>query len=374
MTTVSDDLDLVQEYLHDGGTIWPRSELLRHYSDGYQALLVGSHCTSALTCLEVPGRVTYAIAFEWEARHVEGGTSWHWTWTSHDGQYECTSQWEAQMLEGGTPQQTLIGFTQPWERAYVSDADHQFFFALPRNHERIRGVWWNHRRLEPISVRELDTTEQRWMRVPGEPTRWTDGLGRNRTFEIFAIRTDYQQAYSLKFGSRGIPRHFAGERTYAIHDVSHNPSDTYYGCGLVRRIDSPDRQYWPKAETKRNTPLGTPVDWHSSDSALLVWEVIIPHTTGDLQETDEPHLIPVQAQKYLRYYVLAKAFGRPGEGTNSDLAQHWMQRFERGVRLMTKLSDVAQDTRHWQRDNLVPSRGGRPPRVQFPSNFPKVHR
>lgn len=447
MPTVADDLILIQLNLHDAGAIWSRAELLEWYRDGYRQLIARSEITARWTVLEVPGRVSYARTYDWEARYVNGGTSWLWTLATHDGYRHVAHAWEAQQVASVTPSASVGGYTQPWERAHAEDGDRPFLFALPRNHAVIKAVWWDHKRLEPITVRDLDEAEVRWMRLAGEPTRWTDGLGRNRTFEIYAIAPTYRQTYHLAgdVDARGIPRLVSGDRTYQIdgpvddgtllsntfgysvlgeflvafqilggyalrftliatlgslnflwccypwevEQVEGDPVVSTGGLvatylwesvqgadppeilvGTLRQAESPDRQYWAQADDY-GSPLGMVVDCHSSEDALLVHEVVIPDV-NELNESHEPSVIPEQARKYLRYYVWSRAFGRPGEGHNPQLAQHYEQRFLRGVRLLKTLGDVAHQDRHWQREPSTRQAGVRRPGVRLPSNFPAV--
>ena len=64
MPTVETDLDKVQARLHDSGTLWPRTELLRFYNDGYKQLVARSKATQRFFVHDVPGRVTFAGTFE----------------------------------------------------------------------------------------------------------------------------------------------------------------------------------------------------------------------------------------------------------------------------------------------------------------------
>ena len=92
MSTVGDDLTLIQERLHDGGTLWPRAELLRWLNDGYRELLAKSGAFSRLLPLDVPGRHTYAVSHDWETRHTSGGTWWFPMLSCYAGTRAATAQ------------------------------------------------------------------------------------------------------------------------------------------------------------------------------------------------------------------------------------------------------------------------------------------
>src|SRR5262245_7586812 len=399
--TVGDILDAVQSRLHDAGAIWPRTELLSWADAGYRQIVAQSQCAARLTMLEVPGRIGMTHTHDWEARYRGGSTTWKWTYTSYDGRYECTFAWEVQHLAGVPTTSGPAAYTQPWERSLVEGAQ-EFTFALPRHHERIRGVWWNHEPLQPVTTRELDASEIAWLTLPGMPTHWTPGLGRNRMFDIFTVAPTYRQAYSLHHGRRGIPRHFRGERTYQAKNqqgvgalvsgaasggwvpfgwvpfgwVPFGSTSTaqkappWLGSGLVRRVTSESRAYWPIVQGHHRPPLGGARDWRSSVDALLVWESIIP-ADEPLQENDVPALLPEACERYLRDYVLAQACGRSGQGQNTALAAHYQARVQRGIALLRKLADAAVRDRAYSRRPL-PSRGRTPPAPRFPWNYPAV--
>lgn len=157
--------------------------------------------------------------------------------------------------------------------------------------------------------------------------------------------------------------------TYYWENEFGGPSISF-GVGLIRGATSPDRQYLPiVTDATVMSLLGSARDWRSTEDALSALEVVIPQQ--DLAETDEPELIPDQVQKYIRYYVLSRAFGREGEGQKAEMAAHYEARFKRGVALMRRLADVAHKDRMYVRD--MPSEAPpRPPLVRLPSEFPRV--
>lgn len=146
-------------------------------------------------------------------------------------------------------------------------------------------------------------------------------------------------------------------------------SDINFFVGLVRRIDSPDRQYVPVMMDWGATALGAVRDWKSSENSLLFHQVIVPD--GDLDESDELSLVPSQLSKYIRFHTLARAFGRSGEGQNLNLSQIYEAKWKRGLKVFEKLGNVAfKDMVYVRQDTDMPM--GRSPRVRLPSNFPRV--
>ena len=419
MATVGAILDRAQAFLRDRGRIWPRTELLRWLNDAYRQLLAQSQATRQFTVLLLPPRHTFALTYPWERRYTWQGTWRQWTLSGVTGSRQFTTAWEAEAAEGITPSQDYTAVTQLWEIAYASGQQNApYRLALPRNHERLAGIWWDHKHLEPVSVRELDALEDSWHREQGEPWWWTPGLGESRSLEIYEIREQYEDGYTFVDWERlGMPRSLEGERTYEPEGVTATPGFTYttqadaafweaggsavlsapgqrlpqdtigptigtaaweaaygatnfdaYALGLIRQAISPDRQYLPQASWE--APLGLQRDWRTSDQAGLLWEVIIPDVP-DLTEEDTPVMVPLPMAKYLRYYVLATAYNRQGEGYRPDLSQHWQLRWQRGIHFLRRLGNTPHADVTYARQPA--SRIRRTvPLPQLPPEFPRV--
>lgn len=140
--------------------------------------------------------------------------------------------------------------------------------------------------------------------------------------------------------------------------------------GLLRSASSADRQYL--AQPSWSAPLGTLRRIRSSEENLLVYHAVTP-SPPDLEDTHTctPEILPAPLHKYLTYYVLSFAFNRQGEGYNPNLALHWQQRFERGVRFLRKLGELAYRDVQFKRQP-VGRRPGRIPQPQLPSDYPAV--
>jgi hypothetical protein len=428
LSTVGDDLDKIQDKLHDDGALWTRTELRRWYVDAYRDLLAFSGAVRRWRPLDVPGRHTYAITHEWEARHASGGTVRKTSRAGLGERYQSTALWEVELTAGVTPTASLYGITHEWERSVLSGGvDLQYRFTFPRNHQRIVRLEWEGRRLHPVSVRELDDADTDWASQAGEPRFWTTGTGRVRAVELYEITTTYIRGYHLIDPETGLPRSFSGDRSYSV--TTSTPagntwayatpgdadgvkgsapfpglgwrfatySETYdgyatdgadrntfaweaeygfteltFGVGTIRGLTSDDRQYWPvAADAQPDVFCGRIADWRSSNDSLLALEVVTPDL--DVQEDDTPALIPAPMQKYLRFFVLSRAFGRPGEGRNPILADHYDRRFQRGVKLLQRFGDVARKDRQFQREQGSGS-VTRPARVRLPAEFPSVWR
>ena len=140
--------------------------------------------------------------------------------------------------------------------------------------------------------------------------------------------------------------------------------------GTVRAIESPNRQYWAVPYWHDQVPLGK-LDTVSSSEGLLVLEDIEPDAPA-LLPSDTPGLIPPQLQKYLRYYVLYRAFNRQGEGYMPGLAGVWQARFQLGLMTLRAFADIQRRDKTYARQPVVTR--GRPPRPRLPGSYPSVWR
>src|SRR3990167_3789903 len=426
--SLSDILDQAQEFLHDDGAVWPRAELLHWANDGYRQLLAQSHAVVRPFQLDVPGRTAWSSKQEWEDRHGQG--TWRlFAYNIRSVSIACTYQWEAQTLEGISPTASVDAFTHLWEIAYVTAFDNHCRLVLSKQHERSLKVYHDDKRLIGTSTRELDTLTTDWWTQTGDPIFWfpSEG-GRDGSYEIYELDTGYTQSYHQDQAEAGMPRLFSGDRTYGVdsqldrwdysysgtpdagmavglgyrftsrtddqtteavfsweldelndgtstNTVQSDPvathwweDENYLAVGTIRSVSSPDRQYTaaPYANAKFST-LGIGRDFKSSIDAITVWEIIVSAT--ELNEDDGLSLIPSRMGKYLKFYVLSRAFSRKGQGFRPDLAQHFTSLFQIGVGVLTRIGNPGFIDRNYARESVVPTAGYRPPMVQLPPEF-----
>ena len=373
MTTIGTHLDKVQDILQDDGIIWSRAELLDYFVDAYRQLLATTSAVRLFTILEVPPRFPWSITYPWEAEFCDDGAAWQWAFQGEGG-YAASHLWELELLYGITP--TAAGettVTAPWERSFVNPVHQHFRFAVPRDSERVIKLWYDHELLLPIAVKTLDRLETNWYSLEGRPLAWTQGVGPNRTVEVFEIVTAYVDSYRTRDAVtndtnplHGIARQYSGARTYSW--VSDTGGSVPYG--ISRHLSSPDRQYYPVSIPPDSQPGGRSGWLASSHDNLLVLDAYIPDV-GTLTEADMLVLVPPQLGKYCRYYTLSRAFGRQGEGFNAGMAAFFQSWYGLGVQLLQQLHQLARKDRTVQRHPAgVEDR--RPPWVQLPSTYPRV--
>lgn len=215
--TIKADLDVVQDKLHDAGTLWPRAELLRWYQDGLRQLLAQSQAVRRLYITDIPPRYTWTHSYEWEARHLQGGTGRMLLLPTLDGTKRVTGLWESEHHGGVSPTDSEALKTQEWERSYGNDTVQHYIVALPRRHDQIFRVAWDDERVQPVTIRELDASDDEWMTRVGEIDWWLPGTGRIQQIEVYEIQTTYVQNYMLDQAELfGTTRQWSGSRTYGV--------------------------------------------------------------------------------------------------------------------------------------------------------------
>ncbi len=422
-------IDQAQEFLHDDGVVWPRAELLRWANDGYRQLCRAAACIVRPFQQDVPGRVAASCSQPWE-RIEHRGLNRIFSRQASTRNLRVCFLWEVEALAGISPTQSYDVTTQHWEEAYSDDTDAHFRFALPRQADRPLKVYWDDKRLAHTSTRELDESYDRWWRDTGEPIATLPGVGEDKTLEVYLLQTTYVQSWYLKSYETGVPRQFSSDasRTYAVSslhtewdygytnsadsgmaegtglniaqtlietgvrglfsweaDTTATTDDTagtiyaypwegdnvtQLGVGLTRHLTSTDRQYLGVAYDSGQDLLGTARRFASGDDALTIWQNIIP--SRPLTEYDEPDLLPDQLHKYLRFYVLAQAFGRKGEGFRPDLSEHFAALYKLGEGLLAMLGTPSVLDRVYAREQVKDASIKAPPRVRFPATYQRV--
>jgi hypothetical protein len=285
----------------------------------------------------------YGATFAWELAELPVGVpaaSWPVDWTANvpDLAVVCSQPWEYNPFVEGGPylDGTSLNGTRgvfPWERVDT---------------ERVWGPFSVHTASAPPSLGGYG------LRLTQDAV---DDYSALFAWEAEQLSGETPQAEATMVGSQQWEKDFGA-------------AEVWPPLGSVRALSSPDRQYIPLETTQRNTPLGIVKLVHSSNDNLLLLQVVGP-AIAPLTEQDDLTLVPAQLAKYLRYYVLHRAFGRQGEGHQPNLALFYQRRFERGVQVLRSLGNLARRDRQYVRAPSTPS-ARRPATVRLPSTYPRV--
>ena len=355
MTTAAEILDSAYIYLHDDGTLWSRPELLAYLNDGYRRFLVESTAIRRLTAMTTPPRYRSSVSYPWERQYAPE-PAWEWTWQDPArGGVACTYQWEIEENAGATPTASFMACTHPWERIYVgSSTDRTDRYPYPDDHLRAYRISFNGLRKFAGSTQTVDEFTTNWETLAGTPDRYLSGLGRKKSFQLYPAASSDGQQMALRGGFLGTIRSISGSLTYSFPDGA-------YG---VVRAGIGTRQYY----TGDDPPVGTVRDWTSSTANILMDSAIVPPT---LAESDAPDLLPKQFAKYLRYFILSRAFGRSGEGANAALASHFEARWRMGLQFLKRIGRFASVAKVYQQQRALQAQR-RPAKVRLPAEYPRI--
>lgn len=426
--TFGDLIDKVLSRLQDDdGTLFTRDEVRRWLSEGYRRMTHGARHAKTFTCLDLPPRHAKAITFDWE-KSTGGGTWRKFTYTHRSGLYECTYLWEAQLEVDSDPPNSYRNVTHLWEMSSGdTDVDTHYRLMLPKRESDVITVWHDHQYLSPTTARTLDSIEDEWWRIGGEPLAWHRSLGDEASFEIWETPTTLYTSFERPNGEKGIPRAWSeDDHTFnVVSDVNSwgyaytdkgepqmTDGDALDGLGYRITKESPESGHmymyaweaedatgdeegervctypWEKSQalevgtfrsasssdrmyfgTHQWQTKGTLRDAGKSENALLVYHSVYPDDVSG--EDEELLLIPDQLGKYLEYYAVSVLANRLGEGYDAALAGHYQLRASRGIQLLRKLGMISRVDSSYTRGGGF--RGRRePPLPSLPSDYPRA--
>lgn len=361
MVSVSSILDKAQRYLHDDTeALWTRAELLEYLNHGQMRLLTETEAIRRLVAYNIPSRVNMSFTHPWESQYGDP-SSRSWTFgTQHIllGPLRCTYAWEVEHNDGATPTNSANAATQQWERILFGNLETRDRYAYPEDMLSPYRIAYNEQRISATSTTELDRYSGAWQTETGQPTWYSRGLGRQAEFEVWPDASAYTQAYECQ-GMEGTLREVSGDRTYSVIED---------GYGTIRSLRG-ERQYVCESLDNPGGPcFGIPRLWEGSDSAILVDYSASAH---ELTEEDSITLLPDAFGKYLRYYVIARALGRVGEGNNPTLAAHYEQKWSLGVTLLKRIATMTAIARMHQ-NKTVDTTNTRTSRPRLPGAYPRT--
>ena len=435
MVLAAEILDTAQEYLHDDGTLWTRAELLDYLNDACRRALTETKAIRALTIVPVPPRLSASLSYAWERQYTEVPCSvWTWE-ARVGGDLATAYAWEVEHLAGmATPASGDAGNTQPWERIYGTATGRSDLYPYPADHGATVRIAYDGERVWPERVYGLDQVSDTWETDSGTPLLNTGGTGGIDFFGLYQQPTGDGQQWTVS-GVHGLPGTWSGDNTYAFSqdepvrvaygftgpgdvtdthlagpgkqlttdamgdytaayawEVQHLAEETvtagaaYWftsdwehlyagmdewealaGFGLPGMIAGAT-QYIPIPAVSGTEPLGTVAGMASATGNLLL-DYSVASTT--LEESDPITLFPAQMEKYLRAYVLSRAFDREGEGRQPLIAAFFAHRWTLGMKFLARLAQFAQVPRLYQagRAQAAGHIAGRP---RLPSHYPRV--
>jgi hypothetical protein len=306
MITLNEFLADVQRSLDDENEeVWSKDQLANWAQHGYEDLCRGSQCLFDMVMFDaqpVVGNYTK----EFEREFMEGPIFARFTHTRpSEAEYvsesiesnhtrPCDAQYmppvSAATLEQETGSPTTSTLRRLPETTIAVDRVTHNWLRLnpePQSYHRKTRQWYE--KIEGgVFSYQMDMDGWQNLRLVNVPVTVVDTVSYSGVHGVIRQTDEYALSGETIVGSYGamrvIPRHFSGQQ-----------------YGVIRRI-VPDA-------------ANTRVELYRLGNEL----------------TDAPFEIPDRAVKYVKWWVMARAYSQPGEGENKKLAIHFKERFKQGV-------------------------------------------
>ena len=286
-----------------GEQVWTRAELELYLKDGYAAFCRQTKCLLDFFYPEnVPDAGNYVGT--WELGYYQSGMIAVGL-LAFTGGY-----WERDYAEAsGTGP---INSTQPWEATYLATIFPVSLHPVPEDNVAVDRATHDWQQLEPEFTRWLEENDRSYQTTPGRPTRFAmdrDGMSRLRVVPAGdGLATTY--TVSGTFGLLRSAGDADGFGTWA-------PIGSW---GVLKEVP----EHFPMG-----APYGIPRRLYSDTNNTRVEYFRLGK---DLDEY--AFELPDRFAKYVEFYAQSKALERDGPGQDAALAQHFMGRFQDGVRRM----------------------------------------
>lgn len=169
----------VQERLGDtAATVWTAAEIKRYLKEAYSLIASKTLCFWEEEFIN-DAASTANINHPFEEQYVPSGTTVH-------GVFTHTVDWETRYMSG--PVYGPTNHTADWEitNEYVSFVG-KAVYDLPDNLIQMERVTWDNRRIEPLTIQEIERADWQFLTQTGQPQGYAmegDGLRQLRKWPI----------------------------------------------------------------------------------------------------------------------------------------------------------------------------------------------
>lgn len=227
---------------------------------------------------------------------------------------------------GGFAGQRSVGLTNPAERDLAQPGTPSAVpgGVLPSTTLTVSRVTFNRRSLLGVGSAQMRRIDPHFETRQGDPQFFifdNDGIFFLRVVPV-ALGNAAYDTISGVWGTRT----YTDDSAVSVVTTESNGRDTG-GYGILR---------WQTGDFPSGSGLGTPTQRHPDINNI---RVEITRTGRDL--TSYPSELPDAYDKYLVYWAMSQALRREGNGQMIELADHYQQRYQLGVRRF-----ASRDLRH----------------------------
>lgn len=411
--TLGEARDAVLRRLNDAThAFWTPAEIDGYVVQGYREVCRLSRALWDLRYAEnLPRGFSYTHA--WEAAMV----------TFDYGRANFTYEWERRLYDPEHDGEGPAAHTSPADVAN-DDSDLQGLAELPRTVTEIDRPLWDQRAIDVLTPRQAEATDSRYELTQGEvyglvvsqqgprtirKVRVPAGVAATYTHEgswgvlrdptdcsagtvttedqsrRFAVTAAFEIGMAARrgFNSARATYTYDWEDEYiveggeAVGPSNHTMADDYtLGTEAGLTMTTTDGAFGCPRRVPGHHPMG-------SESFGLPRRVYRDGTNVRIEHWREGRAvslpsdvfeIPAYAVAYVRDYALGRCYGKQGPAQDLRLAEHYQQRYARGVARLTARVKAQQRARVSQLGGALPRRGGPPPRPRLPWQYGVVVR
>lgn len=342
------DLVKIRRLLRDPTSkIWT-DEFLRHLWNDVQKDL--QHKTKVLedfTVQRVPGVYAFSYMHDWEYEHLPSGKSASYRCLQQHDEGVICHRWEAQVTAGITADVSDYGvhFTQPWEAFMGLVPGDVITMRFPDNMRALKFIAYDEEPITSLRKKTVQSTDASYLTTSGSPIGY---------YEV----DDVDDGYVL------YPRpavsfvdELDGNEGPAWY-VSDDTEDVVAGTIAVR------------VGSTGTDSAGVPVDIiDTTNNVFMIYSVDPSDVLVAWDDGDFPEFL----KKYIRYGVIARAYGANTDGRIRSLSAYWMARYQQGIKLTKRyMRNMYQD-----RDYRLTTKGGKAQRTyrhpRLPDTYPAVN-
>ncbi len=339
----SDELTKIRRFLRDpDGSIWTDAFIRHVYNDVQQDFQHKTKLLNDVAVQRVPGVYEFSYQNDWEYRYVQGEQVYQCL-LRHDDKL-ITARWEAQEIAGIDSDASEYGasFTQPWE-AYMIRAADVIKLRFPRNFNSMRFFAYDEEPISALTQKQVQC-DQSYVTNTGRPVG-------------YYCYDQVDNSYVL------YPRPESG----FADELDNSQGSAFFISG-----DSEDATLGTIGTRSETDDLesGMPVDLiGTQNNVFMVYEC----SPTDMQVADDESDFPEFILKYIRFGVIARAYGGNNDGKIKSLSEYWMSRYSIGIKAVKRYMLLKRQDRDYRfkTTDVNPFRTAR--HARLPSAYPAVN-
>jgi len=348
MITWARALERLRRYLRDpAGNIWSEEYLRKTWVDVQADLQRRTGILEDVRTISVPPRFGWAYTHEWEHGHTGDPDSAYQAFYCQGGYVTVTAIWETEHFGGLQAGETDPGHhvSFPWEAWMAqSDVGRPARFPFPHDFDSVRAMYYDRQPLEHLSRKRVASMDPTWHKRSGLPQAyWRDDDVSND----FTVWPRPSTASWVDTDGEGMVTSIA---------------DDTVGAEIGAIIQSTDRDVLEDE--------GVTIDVVDTDDAILLVMDVHPREPESLGTILS---WPDYLSRYVRFGVLARAYGANTDGRIPSLAQLWQQRYEVGVDDVERFQIKRRQDRDYRMVTQgAPGRRTRMRHPRLPDGYPAV--